>query len=805
MITKAEMILSDAPFVDTLVYDLKTLVLNCVIKNEEEALNNETAESLRDAELYIKCCNGTAKFSDFTYTRAILEYSGLSESAIISALADKNNIQEDLREVVKNNQQEYFMENYVEKNNYYRRLMGLPALDDPGIDVDEYWLPDGTTLSKPCKLHELPQDVLITMDNDGTLSQILDLYPKATYIKNMGAYSIDPYNARVANNFELLFVTEIDNVEVRSKFISTYSKVRSYVMRRVYSEAYKFQSDQYDNFIILYIVVATMIDMIDNISEFILNKEIFDSRCIRHMFESYGIPYYSDIPTKYQLKLLKNMYTLMKYKSTTQNMRDICALFGYDNIEIYKFYLLRHRLLDDDGNYIFATKEITDSATGQTTTVEDLNKEYELQFVKVPMEDQPDEYLKQIADHISYDVLTMSDYYWDGGEDHEAVKQSHLESNFGYKRTKYISIDTISDYAESSIGMPHFLNILYDDVKLEENLLMYIPYINKGHYFRLTDVFCYLFALTALYNGDTDNIYVPAYVRMDKDKEYYIETIEPKIEYDEYTETYSISNMDELSNNNKYITAFNFRPDTEFLNQYFLDNHVTKKELGIEDFQTPIETIGRYENLLKLYNTNRGIYDHVVEKMRKATNKREYDIYKTIYDHMMIDEFTLQYFVQDDGVLPKTYTEYMKYRDSILYLSLVEMGSITDIENRRKEIDTIVGNVLYAMDDYIDTDQYKFLFTYMPTVSSDFIKKYIVKMIDIFKSYKLQLYDVSNVYSFADKGDGNYIQILEYLSDIHLDTLYRDKLEILDTVHPEPSIEHKERVFIDESVLISLY
>ena len=805
MFKSVDMILTSAPFVDTLVYNIKILALNCVIKNEDEALSKETRVSLKNADLYIKCKEDTVKFEDLTYTKEILEYTGMSDDMIIECLNNKNNIPQDMREEVRANQRDYFLSNYVEKNNYYRKLMGLPDLNDSGIIVDEYWLPDGITCKPGTKLHELDQEVLITLDNNGVLAQIADMYPDAKYIDHMGAYSIDSYTARTADNFDLLYTPTIDNVEIRSKFISMYNKNKDYVIRRVYSSAYKFESDYYDNFITVYILISTMINMVDNISEFIINKEIFDSRCIRHMFESYGIPYYSEIPTKYQLKLLKNIYKLIKYKSSTQNMEDICSLFGYDNIQIFKYYLLKHRLLDKDGNYVFATKDQVDLETGETVKIEDPTKEYELRFVKVPIEDQPDEYIKHLEDHLSYDVVTFSDYYWDGGEDHEGIKNQHLEADFGYKRVKYISIDTITDSTELSFGMPYFLSMLYDTTKLEENLLMYIPYLNRGHYFRLTDIFCYLFSMTNLYTGSSDYLYIPQYIRLDENNEYYIEDVVPRVDYDEESETYSIGNMDEISNHNKYITAFNFRPDIEYLNTYFAEHYVSKKDLGIEDFQMPVNNIVRYETLLQIFNTNKGVYDHVTKMLRTSCTKREYDIYKTIYNHMMIDEFKLDYFLQPDGTFPKTYTEYLRYRDTILYLSLSEVAAIEDMEARRKEIDTIVGNVLYAMDDYIDTDAYKFLFNYMPTVSADYIKKYIIKMIDIFKSYKLQLYDVSNLYSFSSKNDGNYVHIVEYISDMEIKNRFRDKVEVIDNGIVEPNTTLKEKVNIEESVLIALY
>ena len=607
MFKSVEMILTDAPFVDTLIYNLKTLALNCVIKNEEEALAAETSSSFYAASLYIKCCNGTAGFDDFSYyPKEILDMTGLPPDILIDCANNKNNIPEGYRDSVVANMRDYYISNYVETNNYYRMLQGLPDIGDPGITVEEYWLPEGITYIPGTKLHELSQEILVSMDNSGTLQEIYDMYPKAKYIDHMGAFSVDSVTARQANNFDLLYVPTIENYSIRNKFINTYNKNREYTLRRVYSDAYKFESDYYDSFITVYILIMTIIDMVDNINEFIINKEIFDSRCIRHMFESYGLPYYSDIPDKYQIKIIKNLNTLIKYKSSTLNMEDICSIFGYDNVQIFKFYLLKHRMLDKDGNYVFATKEVTDPVTGETTQVEDQTQEYELKFVKVPIGDQPDEYIKQMEDHISYDVVTLSDYYWDGGEDHEAIRNEHLEADFGYKRVKYISIDTITDVSELAFGMPYFLSMLYDTIKLEENLLLYIPYLNRGHYFRFTDIFCYLFAMTHFYLGAEDTIYIPQYVRLDENLEYYIEDVKPEIYHDELNDTYTITNMDEISNFNQYITAFNFRPDIDYLNQYFEENHVTKKDLGIVDFQMPVNNIVRYENLLEIFNTNKG-------------------------------------------------------------------------------------------------------------------------------------------------------------------------------------------------------
>ena len=65
---------SDNPFVDELIYYSKILSLNCVIKDEEEALVNETKESLHAGQTYIACVEGRAKFEMFeSFPEEILE------------------------------------------------------------------------------------------------------------------------------------------------------------------------------------------------------------------------------------------------------------------------------------------------------------------------------------------------------------------------------------------------------------------------------------------------------------------------------------------------------------------------------------------------------------------------------------------------------------------------------------------------------------------------------------------------------------------------------------------------------------
>ena len=363
-----------------------------------------------------------------------------------------------------------------------------------------------------------------------------------------------------------------------------YTINRDYVIRAVYSDAYKFQSDYYNKFMIIFILVNTIMDSLTSIPDFIINREVFDSRCIKYLFESFGIPYYSEIPIKYQRAMLKNLNTLIKYKSSTRNMVDICSLFGFSDVKVFGYYLFKQRMVDSNtGDYeVIENNDITydlnklyvrdDTGTikdyngvrytklldyryydadkytktivcedknGKPTTKTIINNDAdvyihdkesndfiplkdadyftkvkaettaaELKFIKVPVNESLSDYKNDPDYIIPYDEITYQDEgnTWDGGDDHEYLYNKLLDHEFNAVKTKYISVETVTEMTELSFQVSYFYNMLFDNMYSEDALTVDIPYLKIGHKFRFTDVVCYLFALMYLYNGLEDNI-----------------------------------------------------------------------------------------------------------------------------------------------------------------------------------------------------------------------------------------------------------------------------------------------------------
>ena len=291
---------------------------------------------------------------------------------------------EEIKANITKDMQSYYVANYVELNNYYRTIMGLPPLDDnktryedtlfstyneksnttikfdnalldlipQGIYPDSHWLEN--------ELYEFDNYDISILTNYGVLDKFIELSGRSIkekrykYLNYLGDNALDIYTCRKALNFELMSIPVIDNTEVKNMFIDKFTVNRDYVIKTVYTEAHKFQSDYYNKFMIIFILINTIMDVLSSVPKLIIDREIFDSRSIKYLFESFGIPYYSEIPVKYQQAMLKNLNILIKYKSSTKNMIDICSLFGFEDIRVFGYYMLKDRRTDpNNGNLLF--------------------------------------------------------------------------------------------------------------------------------------------------------------------------------------------------------------------------------------------------------------------------------------------------------------------------------------------------------------------------------------------------------------------------------------------------------------------
>lgn len=794
---------SDNPYVDELVYYTMQLGIGTTLKLKDKADENETLEILKKAELYISCIEGTAvlkMFSDgFPYevlTQTKNQYgqyygAGLPDTTAKALIVNPDaiykmdkTIQDRVLEAMKT----YYTEHYVEENEYYRMLNGLPPKEDEPIYVngDLYDLPT-LDLSKP--VHELDRGTIAILENEGVLEDLFNAPPEGDmsekewkqhreYLKHLGKKKIDVYFARKAGYFDPLYIPEIDSDPIREMYIDKLANNRTYTMRAVYSDAYRYDSDYYDNIMAIFIVLITMIDIISRVQEFITRKEIFDIRSCEYLFESYGVDFFPEIPLRYQIAMVKNIHTLLKYKSSAQCMVDICSLFGFDNIKVFKYYLLKDHNMD--------------LATGEYSFTGNPDEDYTLKFIKLPLEDDLDDYIRNPSNHLDYDELTEGDPTWDGGLDHDLVKAEILKQEFNIVRTKYISIDTVYDIAKISAEMTYFFNMLYDNYEKEELLKVRIPFIDGSTQYQIADAFSMLTALSYYYQNIKDELM----------------TDQEKV---------------------LYVNGFNFKADlAELAASLNRTGHTLHAMEQLKAFEIPGDQIPSFEQMMAIYVNNLNIRDELIKGMQEADNLRVFLVYRKLYNSLMTVQLTMDHFKNPetgdfyrdlDG--DATYTEYFRNQVPSFYYELMDILAIDDPDDRKQRIATTIDNIVMALENYIDLDEFQSLLHGLPAVSAEAVKQYIAQVINFYKSFKVDFLGLNTIYYLDDKLDGmiriiddvflfrNFtkvekVKIHDIISKLHVTTNPKERMELLEVLHLDiftwAMKEYKERINIYDDI-----
>ena len=743
-------VLTENPFVDEIVYATKILTAGTVLKDQDEADQYDSETDIRNSDIYLACKNNKERFEMLIFNRQDLIKLGLTDrpsrqypnGQINECLEDKYKIPKDVRDQAVKICKERVLREYVETNNYYRMLNGLPNLGEEGLLIDPSMITDPELVIDTSQyLHEMSDSEINALDDLGIIDSLIAQYPEKRYLRHIGGKRIDIVSARMAEKFDILYVPSVDHEELRQKFIDRVEQNKHYVLRCIYSDAMKIGSEEfYDKFMALFIILEAAIDLLSETQVFIAKKEVFNIRSIQYIFSAYGIPYYDEIPIKYQVNMMKNLNKLIRFKATGINMVDICSLFGFPNIKIFKYYMLKNHKFDTDTDeYIFNYNE--DGS-------ENLEADFELKFLKVPLEESPDNYIQDPNNYLDYESVVGGDRYWtENGTLSNEIRKRIIEKEFNIVRSKYLSIDTVSELTKISFELPYFFNMLYDDVANEEQLKIYVPFISNTAPFKFTDIFIMIFALGYMYNGLKDSI------------------------------------MD-TTGKILYIMGFNFKADLASLGEYVAEKGYTLEDLGVDGFMIPESPILSYNQLLEIFTNNSKIYDHVVKEMTTADDKHIYDIYKKIYESLMIMRFTNNYFkIPGSNITASTYTEFLKYRDQTLYqclsdISEIGVGSDEGLSQRRKEIDRYIEAIVVAMEEYIDSDQYKFIYSNLPGETADCIQRYVMKVINFFKSYKIDLLGMNTIYTLDDKLE-NLMRPIDKID--HMDITYFKK----DNVRPE--------------------
>ena len=514
---------TENPFVDLLMYTIKILAFNCVIKDEYMANQNETTESAKAADLYIDCKEDNASIYLFDrIPEKYLKQVGVPDDQIKlynssgfdkfyipkDVIWDANkglyvdsgtHYERDLKPLLEKWYIEQFERNHYEGelNNYYRKIIGIPPVGEWGIPMRdyEYLLPDTFHYTGQF-VHEIGTDACRELERLGVLDVIKAEYPDAEYLNYVTA-GITPYDARNKLDFQILYMPtesdllyenqELNPLTFRSiieEFENKYHQNREYMITAVYTRSMEIGSSYYHSFMCIYLLIITMIDIITEVQSHLVKKDILNRRCCQYLFEMYNIPFYKQIPEKYQEKLVKNLHNLIKYKSSTTDMDELKYIFEQESVKIYKYYLLQVRKTDQYGDFI---KNETTKLVGQKNNI--IVHDTRTELISEPPERQPSPGALELAK--KYNKFAGLDHPYPEGtwtttmDDEDLVIKStndaitNSSNNSEEEKQNYGSTVNINnDYAERYIIWPfdYFLqkgNVIFvrvDDYVLKEGI-----------------------------------------------------------------------------------------------------------------------------------------------------------------------------------------------------------------------------------------------------------------------------------------------------------------------------------------------
>lgn len=725
---------------DIFIRELKVLLGSMIVKRNKIADKYETLEIEKSAEMYLMVKDGMDDFSSYVnFDYDVYRAAGISGAELSDYQKDKNSIPYGIRSALIKLEREYILSRYVEKNNYYRMLAGLPDLEDTELI---YVPTNDFDVSTKIPIHQLDATNMSRLMASGLLPKIISAYPTKKYLNYLGDYSISYYKARKALNYELLRCSTTDPDNITFDFKRFYSNAREYYMNGVYNpnlaNTYKF----YDNFIGLCIVIMAVQRLLGNVFKQGITREFYDTQLIRYLFESYNIPYITDMTLTQMKTLAKNLNIFLSIKSSTKVLFDLCSIFGFSNINIYKYLLVRDHVMDSvTGKPIFPTKTIA-NGDGTFATVPDYALMYDIYFQKVNVKSKDvNAALEDKSNKVPYNSMVTGDIYW---VDDDKLRDKIYNAAVNHIESKYISMDIMFKITEMMYEICHTFRMILDNHKEFAKVTISVPKVSakQQDLFSLIIFLCATFCKKYGFTGE-----IP---------------LKPA----------SIA----------YVYGFNFNADmakiiTDVINNEYIDSTVAQYMINFN--VTSSKDVDRiYKNIKKLK-------DFIVDRMANTKDIEVYHAYKALYKSVLVVQDKDTIYKKDDGTFASTYKDFLSYLSPELNGVLDNMSS-TDT----KHMDEIMEHILYKMEDLCT--EYKYLHT---AVESSALFTVLIKLVRLFKSYTAELTSAGIQYLFDDRYF-NMMKIIDKLwaEDVSAELNDRMRLlyyDVINTIHldiPEEDI-----------------
>lgn len=705
--------------------DFITILKSSTIKYKVEADKYETLEMKKSADEYINASLYQDTFNSYyRYNRDVLaDVLNLTNEDEISLYEmDRSKIPYNRRDLLLKKQRQYVIDNYVEKNNYYRYIHGLPEYEEDEsnyiyVSKDiclEYSIP----VDKP--IHELSDSHITTLNQIGYIDKLISTYPDKKYLNFLGSNKIDYVTSRKAKNFSIIRQPAGISESLLNNFILIYEQCREYFMVCIYITEYRNTIDYYDNFIAMCIMIMTIQQIIARIIKNTIERDFFDNYCCKILFGIYGVPYNPNMDSTTRTQLIQNLNILVKNKGTSQVIYDIASILGYDSLQIYKYYLIKSQRFDHNGLPIELTT--TDPDTGQD--VPDYKNMFDVYFQRVPIEDD-DLYDSIINTNntLSYEEITEMDPYWWHDDN---VERLLYESEYNYVETKYMGVGISYRMTKVLFENIYLLKMIFDkkdnipDIKIDLSKISNVD-------ISLFDTIALMCALLCKQNklkgeiliSESKILHVLNFTRNDFN---------------------TIGNSFRGSYDGR-IMGFDLERDVESIKNDVRNNQYLDDTL-CQFFTDQLSYTA--EGINTLYKNYKLLYNELVEKMSTTNDKDVYQAYKKFYRAFFYTKENRMMFnvgTNENPVYPETFMDYIRLTHPDIYNIVKDMNE-TDIHSTVNYLVSMIAQLipnLHTLGFFND--------------HSSAMETMLLELIRFFKSYTTDLLNMNILYIFDLKPD----------------------------------------------------
>ncbi|ALN97996.1 hypothetical protein Bp8pS_317 [Bacillus phage vB_BpuM-BpSp] len=531
---------------------------------------------------------------------------------------------------------------------------------------------------------------------DNIMKNYKDLNPY--YIELKEKYNISYYKSRTARDFAILESTNKTlNREDTALFYECYYEVLEYHKKVISTRAFESQT-KYRSFIKLFIIFSTVQRYLTRKMDSFFDVDVYDLKRLKNAFISVGLDYFDNMPANYQRRLLKMVNTLLSHKGTNLAIKEIINLFGFKNMDIFKYILVKGYGTDRRGQINYQDPRLF---FYKTPADEEINPSKNMRF--------------------DYKSITSQDPYWQASEDQ--IKSMEFNSI----TSKYMSIDSSIDAIKETLNLSYFMSLLK---KFEEEYKdkhgIDIGFINKKISLQSIDLFDSIIALQSLIirshgykdliNKNPDSInFIYGY-----------NDIENKIDIKEF-----VKKIEDILL--KYPNTEDHETINSFLKDFKMSNFEDKENYTINSF-------------LEVFNNNESIRNSLEDLIVKTNNYYIFRELNKIWDLKMKSKINNDIYGNNE-----TFLDFLKEKNYELHNYIIP-PDFMDEKQRQLFFKEKIFELTESIANHIGDLKLRKSFLNNNFIGlNSYIEEYLYTIVSLFKSYTIDLLSANVIFSLNDK------------------------------------------------------